>query len=130
MILATLICNFELNAPTWTLLGVIVGGLLTGIINFRLQRAQFKHNKEMYFLQNQSKEQVKEIIEDLLNHRSYTDRSFEAIQKRIGGYNEAEIRKMLHEVGAIKSSRKDGSGEWWYLKERAQERIQNYIILP
>ena len=115
----------EWSSGTWTLLGVLIGGLLTGGINYLLQRSQFKHNKEMYYLQNQSKEQVKEIIEELLNHRSYTDRSFEAISKRIGGYNENEIRQILHEVGAKKSSRNDGPGEWWYLKERAQERIEN-----
>jgi len=32
---------------------------------------------------------------------------------------------MLHEIGAKKSSRQDGLGEWWYLKERGQERIEN-----
>lgn len=125
MILTTLLCSFQLDAPTWALLGVIVGGLLTGVINYFLQRAQFKHNKDMFYLQNQSKEQVKETIEELLNHRRYTDRSFESIRKRIGGYSEDEIRQMLHEIGAKKSSRQDGSGEWWYLKEREQERIDN-----
>jgi hypothetical protein len=113
----------QLPPALWALFGVIIGALLTGIINFLLQKSQFKHNKEMYYLQNQSREQVKEIILDLLNHRSFTDRSFEAIHKRIGGYSEDAIRQMLHEVGAIPSSRKDGLGEWWYLKERAQERI-------
>lgn len=91
----------QLPPALWALFGVIIGALLTGIINFLLQKSQFKHNKEMYYLQNQSREQVKEIILDLLNHRSFTDRSFEAIHKRIGGYSEDAIRQMLHEVGAI-----------------------------
>ncbi len=120
----TVLLNQILTPPVWALLGVIIGGSLTGLINFLLQKSQFKHNKEMYYLQNQSREQVKEILLDLLNHRSHTDRSFEAIRKRIGGYNEDSIRQMLHEVGAIPSSRKDGAGEWWYLKTRAQERIE------
>ena len=63
----------------------------------------------MYYLQNQSKEQVKEILLVLLNHRSFTDRSFETIRKRIGGYSSDEIRQLLHEIGAKKTAGKDGS---------------------
>lgn len=125
MILSTILLSIVLSSPMWALLGVLIGGLLTGVINYILQRSQFRHNKEMYYLQNQSREQVKEIIVELLNHRTYTDRSFETIRKRIGGYSEDAIRQLLHEVGAKKSSRKDGAGEWWYLKERAQERMDN-----
>ena len=117
----------DLSPPAWTLLGVLIGGLLTGIINYILQRSQFRHNKEMYFLKNQSKEQVKEIVLELLNHRKYTDRTFSALKKRIGGYSDDELRQILHEVGAQKSSRKDGGGEWWYLTERNDERIEKKI---
>lgn len=123
MILNATLCHLELNGATWALLGVIVGALATGIINYLLQRAQFKHNREMFLLQNKSKEQVKEIILDLLNHRVHTDRSFEAIHKRIGGYSEDEIRQLLHEVGARKVS--DGTRELWYLKDREDERKKN-----
>ena len=77
----------------------------------------------MYLLRNQSKENVKEIIKDLLNHRTHIDRSFGAIRSRIGGYNNDEIKQLLHEVGAKMAGRKDGPDEWWYLKEREQERI-------
>ncbi|MDA8886181.1 hypothetical protein OAD66_02530 [Bacteroidia bacterium] len=112
MILLTILNDFRMDEATWALLGVVIGGFLTGVINYFLQRAQFKHNKDMFYLQNQSKEQVKEILEELLNHRRYTDRSFESIRKRIGGYSEVEIRQMLHEIGAKKSSRQDGLGEW------------------
>ena len=123
--MTTFLCNITLSPPTWALLGVVIGGLITGLINFLLQKSQFKHNKEMFYLENKSRENVKEIIKDLLNHRSHTDRSFDAIRKRIGGYDEDEIRKMLHEVGAKPTTRKGSSVEWWYLMERAQERINN-----
>jgi hypothetical protein len=124
MILLTAITHLALSPPMWALIGVLVGGLLTGIINYILQRLQFKHNKEMFYLENQSKEKVKDIILDLLNHRVHIDRKFKTICKRIGGYGEDEIRQMLHEVGAKKTARSDDSVEWWYLKEREQERIE------
>ena len=108
----------------WALIGVIVGGILTGVLNFLLQKSQFKHNKEMFRLQNRSKEMVKEILSDMLNHRTHTDRSFNALKKRIGGYSDDEIKQILHEVGANKVIRPEDKSEWWYLKEREQERIE------
>jgi hypothetical protein len=111
----------EDNSVFWALIGVIVGALLTGIINYLLQLSQFKHNKEMFFIQNQTKEKVKEILIELLNHRKYTDRTFEALKKRVGGHTDDEIRKLLHEVDAQKSSNRKGE-EVWHLKEREEEQ--------
>ena len=105
----------------WTIIGVIVGGTLTGIFNTIQQNKLFSHNKEMYLLNNQSKEAVKELLLDMLNHRTYTDRSFEALKKPIGGYNDEEIRQFLHELNAKKVKRDDDS-EWWYLLARKEER--------
>ena len=72
-------------------------------------------------MQNLSKEQVKEILLDLLNHKSFTDRSFSSIRKRVGGYTDNELRILLHEVGAKKSASRTDD-EWWYLKDRQAER--------
>lgn len=112
-----------MNETEWALAGVVVGGVLSGFINFLLQKSQFNHNKEMFMLQNRSSEMVKTLLTDMLNHRKQTDRSFSALKKPIGGYSDDEIRQLLHEVGARKVSRPDGS-EWWYLIEREQERIE------
>lgn len=108
----------------WAIVGVITGGVLTGIFNFLFQKSQFKHNKEMFRLQNRSREMVKEILIDMLNHRVHTDRSFGALKKRIGGFSDDEIRQILHEIGAEKITRSDDNSEWWYLKERELERIE------
>lgn len=105
----------------WALLGVIVGTIGTGIFNYILQARQFDHNKEMFDRQNRSADKVKEILTEMLNHRTHTDRSFEALRRPIGGYTDDQIRIFLHEVGAKRAEREDAS-EWWYLVSRAEER--------
>lgn len=111
----------SLGPEAWALIGVVVGGLLTGLINYLLQRGQFKHNKEMYYLQNMSREKVKEYLIELLHHKKYPERKYVTLRKRIGAYSDDELRILLTEVGAIKTQSSDGI-EFWYLKEREQER--------
>lgn len=119
------VCNPSTIPPAvWALVGAIIGGVLTGLFNLLLQARQFNHNKELFLLQNRSKEQAKEILEEMLNHKKYVDRSFEALKGKIGGFNDDEIRKILLEIGAIKAIRKDDGTEWWYLKDRREERNQ------
>jgi hypothetical protein len=108
----------------WALAGVAIGGLFTGIINYLLQKSQFKHNKEMFVLQNQSTEVVKSLLTEKLSNGSNTDRSFEALKQPIGGYSDDEVRQLLHEIGAMKVLSTDGT-EWWYLLSRENERKEN-----
>jgi hypothetical protein len=111
-----------MTAAAWALIGVIVGSVSTGLFNLLLQRKQFNHNKEMFLLQNKGTEIIKNFLTEMLSHRSYTDRSFSALKAPIGGYSDDEIRQLLHEAGAKKTTREDGS-EWWYLLSRQEERI-------
>ena len=73
-----------MTAAVWALIGVVVGAIFTGFFNWLLQTRQFSHNKEMFLLQNKSGEMVKSVLVEMLNHRSYTDRSFSALKERIG----------------------------------------------
>jgi hypothetical protein len=111
----------SLGPEWWALIGVLVGGLLTGFINYLLQKSQFNHNKEMYYLQNMSREKVKEYLLELLHHQKYPERKYVTLRKRVGAYSDAELRILLTEVGAIKTQSTDGT-EYWYLKERDHER--------
>ncbi len=111
-----------MGEAAWALLGVVIGTLGTGFFNWFGQNRQFEHNKEMFLLQNKSAETVKALLVDMLNHRSYTDRSFAALKAPIGGYSDDEVRQFLHEIGAKKATREDGL-EWWYLLSRQEERI-------
>ncbi len=109
----------------WALLGVVVGAIATGFFNWLLQKRQFAHEKEMFLLQNKSSVMVQSVLQEMLNHKSYTDRSFLALKERVGGFSDDQIRQFLHEIGAKKTSRSDGSDgseEWWYLASRQEER--------
>jgi hypothetical protein len=112
-----------MNDAIWALIGVMIGTIGSGVINFLLQCGQHKQEIKMYKLQNQSSENAKSIIESMLNHRSFIDRSFESLKRPIGGFSDDEIRRLLLEVNAKRVFRDDGS-EWWYLLERQDERIQ------
>ncbi|GJL78268.1 MAG: hypothetical protein NPINA01_12570 [Nitrospinaceae bacterium] len=110
-----------MNDAMWAMAGVFVGGLLSGVINYYLQKNQFKHNKEMFLLQNKSEGVVKDLLEEKLHHCKFIDRTFEQLKKNIGGYTDDEIRRFLHEIKAKKVSRKDGT-EMWYLVSREMDR--------
>ena len=108
----------------WALGGVVVGAFASGVINLMLQKRQFAHEKEMHVLKNQASENVKSLLTEMLSHKNYTDRSFDAIRKKVGGYTDNQIRQLLHEVGAKKVTRDNGEKEWWYLSSREAERIE------
>ena len=63
-----------MTAAGWALLGVVVGAIATGFFNWLLQSRQFVHDKEMFLLQNKSGFMVKSVLQEMLNHKSYTDR--------------------------------------------------------
>jgi hypothetical protein len=108
----------------WALGGVVVGAFTSGVINIMLQKRQFAHEKEMHQIKNKSSENVKSFLVEMLSHKSYTDRSFEAIRKKVGGFTDEEVQQLLHEIEAKKVIRSEDKKEYWYLKSREEERIK------
>jgi len=58
----------------------------------------------------------------LFGFSTHTARSYNFLRGKIGGINDDELRLLLHEVKAKKSSNSKGV-EMWYLIEREQEWI-------
>lgn len=107
-----------MNEMNWMML--LLGAGLGFVSKAALQLMAQKHERTQST--DVGRENVKQILNMMLRHKSYTDRSFAAIRKSIGGYQDDEIRKMLHEVGARQTHIKDL--EWWYLIDRGIERIE------
>jgi len=98
--------------------GMIVGG----IINYLIQQAQFKNELQQIREEHKTEFQAEQTALHFLSHASYTDRSFETLQKHLGGFEDNELRKILVRAGAIRNYREDGS-EWWRLLSRNGEYI-------
>jgi len=64
----------------------------------------------------------------LLKHSNFVERSFQAIQNELGGWDEEpdELRQILVRAGAVRTFRTNGDQkeEWWYLLSREKERIK------
>lgn len=65
------------------------------------------------------------IIEDMLNHKLFVERTFRAIRARVPGYTNNELRRLLLEIGAIRVMKSRLAGKYeerYVLKSRWVER--------
>ena len=113
----------KMDKEIWGIAGIIIGFLGKGLIDLINSRRTQEHAEKMYKIKNQGAENIKELLLEMLNHRKYIDRTFDALKKRIGGYSDEEIRKFLMDVGAQKVRNNKNDVEMWYLTNRQEERI-------
>jgi hypothetical protein len=103
-----------------SLFGAVVGGGITYLLNRQLHRQQLSLARE----QHKTEYMAEETARHFLSHKGYTDRSFEVLQKHLGGFTDEELRKILVRAGAIRTYRDNGS-EWWRLLNRMDEYIES-----
>ncbi len=108
-----------METALFTLLGTVTGGL----ISYFLQKQRFDQELKIKQEEHKTEFMAESTAKHFLNHHSYTDRSFETLQKHLGGFEEDELRKILVRAGAVRTYREDGS-EWWRLLSRMNEYIQ------
>lgn len=102
-----------------SLLGTLVGGGITYLLNRQSHTLQIATLKEQF----KTDFMAEETARHFLSHKSYTDRSFDVLKKHLGGFTEEELRKILVRAGAIRTYRDDGT-EWWRLLSRMGEYIE------
>ena len=107
-----------METAIFTLLGTLVGGF----ISFVLQKQRFRQELKLKQEDNRTEFMAERTVKHFLNHQSFIERSFETIQKQVGGFTDDELRKILVRSGAIRNYREDGS-EWWKLLSRMDEYI-------
>lgn len=108
-----------METAIFTLLGTIVGGLISYLLQHQRFRQELKIKQEEFKTEFMAENTAKHF----LSHKSYTDRSFETLLNNLGGFEDDELRKILVRAGAIRIYREDGS-EWWRLLSRMEEFIE------
>lgn len=106
----------EMTAGLFALLGVFVGGL----ISWWLQKDRSATDFAIALEAVKTEHMAEKTAQHYLNHKGYRDRSFEHLSKRLGGFENNELRKILVRAGAVRYMRTDGS-EWWRLLSREAE---------
>ena len=110
----------EILIPT---LAALVGTAFGGLITFLTQRQQLNHSLKILKETYKTDFMAEETAKHFLSHKTHIERSFEVLQKHLGGFEDNELRKILVRAGAIREIREDGS-EWWRLLSRMDEYIE------
>ena len=96
-------------------LGTIVTAAFTGYVTFRIQERRLRQELKTEFM-------AEMVAKELLSDERWKKRSFEEIKKRLGGFEDNELRKILVRAGAVRFEQKDG-GELWGLMSRNKADI-------
>jgi hypothetical protein len=107
-----------------TALFALAGTVIGGFLSYILQHQRYKHELKIIREEYKTEFMAESTVQHFLNHKSFTDRSFDTLKKHLGGFDDEELRKILVRAGAIRTYRDDGS-EWWRLLSRMDEYINN-----
>ena len=99
----------------YEILGTIVIAAFSGYITFRIQERRLKQELKTEFM-------AEKAVNSLLSDDRWKKRSFEEIQKRVGGFEDDELRKILVRAGTVRFEKKDG-GELWGLISKNKEDL-------
>ena len=100
----------------------IVGVLIGGLVTWWLQKDRASTDFRIALEAIKTEYMAEKTAQYFLSNHRYTDRSFDLLSKRLGGFEENELRKILVRAGAIRYIRKDGT-EFWRLLSREPEAI-------
>ncbi len=89
--------------------------VVTSVFAFLIQRSKLRTEFRTEFM-------AEAAARILLTRPDWKKRSFEAISKKLGGFGEDELRKILVRAGAVRFEGKDG--ELWGLIERNESDLQ------
>jgi hypothetical protein len=83
----------------------VITAFITGVITFFLQKEKVKAEFRTEFMAEQA-------VRKLLQSPRWRQRSFSEIRKRIGGFADDELRKILVRSGAVKFEGQDDKELW------------------
>ena len=105
-----------------TILIAIVTSLLTTLGLLLVEERRFKREFEIDRDRARTEFMAEAVAKQLLNVEKWKQRSFDAIQRRLGGFQPDELRKILVRAGAVKFEGKAGE-ELWGLLERNKDSV-------
>ena len=104
----------------------VITAIATSLWRYHLQErkieAELKQQEERLRTELRTEFMAEEAIRKLLLHETWEKRSFEEIKRRVGGFEDEELRKLLVRAGAVRFYGKEDI-EFWGLIERNEDHV-------
>lgn len=88
---------------------------VTAFLTFLVQERKLRRDFRLEFM-------AERVAHELLESDKWQMRSFDAIQSRLGGFEDDELRKILVRAGAVRFKGKAGE-EYWGLLSRNRAKL-------
>ena len=102
-----------------TILTSLATALITGFVTFSVQERKLKSELRTEFMAEQ-------VAKTLLENEKWKKRSFTEIQKRLGGFEDNDLRRILVRAGAVRflvKNENEIDKEMWGLLSRNQDIV-------
>jgi len=90
------------------IIAAILTALITSILAFLIQERKLRADLRTEFM-------AEEAVKRLLNSPKWEKRSFDEIKKRLGGFEDDELRKILVRAGAVRFTGENDHELWGLL---------------
>ena len=98
-----------------TIITAAITAAITGLVTFAVQERRLKTELRTEFM-------AEEVAKALLEYEQWRKRSFDEIKKRLGGFGDDELRKILVRAGAVRFEGQKGK-ELWGLISRNKDAL-------
>ena len=97
-----------------TIITAAITAAITGLVTFAIQERKLKTELRTEFM-------AEEAARALLQNEQWKKRSFEEIKKRLGGFDDNELRKILVRAGAIRFEATERKELWGLITRNKDE---------
>jgi hypothetical protein len=99
---------------------VVTAALVAALVSLFVNGLGLWWNEVRYRRQHRAETAIKK----LLTAKNWTQRSFKAIKRNIGGYDDDDLRRLLVRSGAIRLYRKSDNEEMWGLLSENKSQLE------
>ena len=105
-----------------TIIASIITAGLTSLLALGIQERRLRRDFELDRERVRTEFMAEQVARELLESERWQKRSFQAIEQRLGGFTEDELRRMLVRAGAVRFEA-DQDQELWGLLSRNRPEL-------
>lgn len=104
-----------------TVLTSVIVAAMTAIATFLIQERKLRRDFELDRHRLRTEFMAEQVARQLLESEKWQKRSFDAIKRRLGGFDDDELRKILVRAGAVRFEGAKGEELWGLLNRNKND---------